>query len=155
MTIQFPLVTDASPTVPVVPSVTGIVLQPLRGLRLLVVEHLEDTREATKLILEQLGADVLVAKDGLEGLEIALAATPNVVFCDLRMPRMDGFEFIRALHDQCGNGCPPVIAISGQASRADHVRTATAGFEGHLDKPFDDVGLLGAVSGVIARRRQT
>src|SRR5206468_6367345 len=68
------------------------------------------------------------------------------------MPRMDGFEFIRALHGRPGATCPPVIASSCFASRVDHLRTQSAGFEGHLDKPFDDVCLLAAVGTVIGRR---
>jgi CheY-like chemotaxis protein len=154
VTIHFPLATANHHTPVSTSSVTAATVQELRGLRLLIVEDVDDSREATRLLLEQLGADVLEAKDGLEGLQIATSAAPDVVLCDLRMPRMDGFEFVRALHERCGEKCPPVIAISGLASRVDHVRTESAGFEAHLDKPFDDVGLLGALSAVIARRRR-
>jgi CheY-like chemotaxis protein len=100
------------------------------------------------LILERLGADVLVARDGVEALEIVANTALDVVLCDLRMPRMDRYEFIRALRDRPGITAPPVIAISGFASRDDHRQTERAGFEGHLDKPFDDAGSLAVVGAV-------
>ena len=68
------------------------------------------------------------------------------------MPRMDGFEFLHALHDREGLAHHPVIAVSGQASSAEHSRTAAAGFADHLNKPFDDARLLAAVGAVLVRR---
>ena len=153
VTIRFPLLPESSDVLHAIPPARTDLLQELNGLRLLVVEDMDDTREATRLILERLGADVLVARDGVQALEIVAIAEPDVILCDLRMPRMDGYEFIRALHDRPGIAAPPVIAVSGFASRDDHRRTERAGFEGHLDKPFDDTGLLAAIGAVIGRRR--
>ena len=153
VTIRFPLEPGLDHVVPHGPEPQEPLRSELTALRILVVEDMEDARETTRLILERLGADVVVAGDGFEALEMVAIAEPDVVLCDLRMPRMDGYEFIRALHDRTDVTAPPVIAVTGFASRDDHRRTERAGFEGHLDKPFDEAGVLAAVGAVIGRRR--
>ncbi|HEY7789250.1 MAG TPA: hybrid sensor histidine kinase/response regulator [Vicinamibacterales bacterium] len=125
----------------------------LRGVRVQVVEDMDDARDATKMMLERFGADVVTARDGVEALETIEAAHPDVVLCDLRMPRMDGFEFLRMLTARLGGDHPPVVAISAFASASDHVGTEAAGFDGHIDKPFDETRLLAAVNMAVARRR--
>jgi len=103
-------------------------------------------------MLESLGAGVRTAKDGVEGLAAVMAAHVDLVVCDLRMPRMDGFEFLHALRKVEGHTHEPIIAMSGLASSADHQRIEAAGFAGYLDKPFDDVRLLAAIDDAMARR---
>jgi CheY-like chemotaxis protein len=122
------------------------------GLCILVVEDLEDSREATCLMLEALGADVLTANDGIEALAAVKAEHVDLVVCNLQMPRMGGFEFLHALRSLDGHPQRPVIAISGLASSADHQRIEAAGFAGYIDKPFDDVRLLAAIDDAMARR---
>ena len=148
VTLRFPLVPESEE----VARPAASHLPDLRGVRILVVEDTDDSREATSLILERLGADVLAARDGVEALEAVTASPVDLVLCDLRMPRMDGFEFLRELHQMRGQKHVPVIAVSGLAGGADHQRTSAAGFEGHVDKPFDDEHLLAAVGSIIARR---
>jgi CheY-like chemotaxis protein len=143
VTIRLPLV-EATATEGPGPVRTSA-LQRLDGLCILLVEDQEDSREATCLTLERLGADVRTARDGVEALEAVMADHFDLVVCDLRMPRMDGFEFLHALRNLEGHTHQPVIAISGLGSSADHGRMKAAGFAGHIDKPFDDVRLLAAI----------
>ncbi len=152
VTIRLPLVEKTAAEAPGPVSAGKSGLQRLDGLCILVVEDIEDAREATRLMLEWLGADVLTAKDGVEALEMVMAARVDLIVCDLRMPRMDGFEFLHALHQLDGHTRQPVIAISGLASSADHQRIKAAGFAGYVDKPFDDVRLLAAIDHAMARQ---
>ncbi len=155
VTIRLPLVeeTAAERTGPVSAGTSG--RQRLDGLRILVIEDAEDSREATRLMLEWHGADVLTARDGLEALATVTAEHVDLVVCDLRMPRMDGFEFLHALRKVEGDTHRPVIAISGLAGSADHQRIKATGFAGYIDKPFDDARLLAAIDDAMARRSPT
>ena len=144
VTIRLPLVASTVPLPEPVQPLAGDLLA-LDGLRILIVEDSEDAREAMRVTLERLGASVLTANDGIEALEKVMGDDVDLILCDLRMPRMDGFEFIRELHSLADHPHPPVIAVSGFGSSADHLATQAAGFTGHVDKPFDAGRLLAAV----------
>jgi signal transduction histidine kinase len=153
VTLRFPLV--AKPEERPEPAGTMEMLpQELCGLRILVVEDLHDARELTCVMLERLGAEVVTAKDGAEALATMAAGGIDLVLTDLRMPRMDGFEFLLELQRSQPTH-PPVIAVSALTRVEDHQRTQAAGFDGHIDKPFDDVQLLAAIGAVIGRRSST
>lgn len=152
VTIQLPLADATAVKEPALISAGTSGLQTLDGLRILLVEDAEDAREASCLILERLGADVLTAADGVAALDTIMAERVDLVLCDLLMPRLDGFEFLQALRNAEGDTDRPVIAISGLAGSADHQRIKAAGFAGYIDKPFDAVRILAAIEAALPRR---
>jgi signal transduction histidine kinase/ActR/RegA family two-component response regulator len=125
----------------------------LERITILLVEDTQDTREPMRLLLEQLGARVLEAANGSQALDVLAVHHPDVVLCDLSMPVMDGFEFVRALTRGSGDDHPPVVAISGLASKADREKTSAAGFRGHLGKPFDIDVLVATVKTTVDQRK--
>ena len=149
VTVRLPLTAAAGGVQPPLPDDA---LPDLTGLRLLVVDDQHDTAVALQLLLEASGAEVRLASDGVTGLELALTGAFDVVICDLRMPLMDGYELMRSLREARPDAAPPVIAMSGFASSADHLRTEAAGFAGHVDKPFDLRRLAAALKSAIERR---
>lgn len=148
VTVQFPLV---SGSLHASAARAPAAAPDLGGRRLLVVDDTEDSREAIRMLLEELGAVVRVAADGFEAVNMIRSSEFDAVLCDLRMPLMDGFQLMLALRE-LPDEAPPVIAMSGLTSSADHMRTEAAGFAGHVNKPFDEHRLVAAIETAIAGR---
>ncbi len=121
----------------------------LAGLSVLVVDDIEDARETLRILLQHLGAKVAVARNGREGLVMVRDAGPDLVLCDLRMPEMDGFEFMRELQRATPPAHPPVVAVTAMATDTDRLRTLEAGFEAHINKPYDEAAILAAVDAAL------
>jgi len=108
------------------------------NITIVVVEDHDDARRYLGLFLDGMGANVVVARNGFEGLESIKNNHPNLVLSDIKMPGMDGFELlrkIRALGPDAG-GSVPVIAMTAYGRHADRARILNAGFQGCLPKPF-------------------
>jgi CheY-like chemotaxis protein/two-component sensor histidine kinase len=147
MTIRLPLIAGDTPAMSLLPRPESP-LSRLDGISVLLIEDVDDSSEAIRVMLEQLGARVQVAADGHIAVEILASASPSVILCDLRMPGIDGFEFIRRLRwTQPVHA--PVIAVSGLSSATHRELTRRAGFHGHLAKPFDYPALLAAIHSAV------
>jgi len=122
-----------------------------RGLTIVVVEDHDDARRYLGLFLGRLGANVVMAENGLKGLLAIKISHPNLVLSDITMPGMDGFELlreIRALGSDAG-GSVPVIAMTALVTHADRVRILNAGFQSCLPKPFTPDKLLETILSVL------
>jgi two-component system cell cycle response regulator DivK len=116
----------------------------LEGATVLVVDDAADDREAMQALFETLGARVISAGNGQEAMDRLREAGADVVLCDLRMPQVDGFEFIRRLRADPKCQGLPAIAVSGVASGGSSLRARELGFDAYLSKPpeFDALGLF-------------
>src|SRR5688572_17257895 len=151
VTIRLPLIAETADRLDR-PAESGLAAAQLTGLSILVVEHSEDAREFLRILLERLGATVSTARDGAEALDTTLYFAADVVLCDVRLPRMDGYEFIRELRQRPVH--PPVVAISGLASEDDLRRAREAGFHAHIKKPFDATAVIAAVEAAVHYRKE-
>jgi CheY-like chemotaxis protein len=104
---------------------------------ILIVEDDTDSREMLEQMVGSFGATVLAARHGAEAIDRVTAQAPDLVFCDLVMPRVDGFDFVAWLKRSPKLCRIPVIAVSALGTPADFERTLAAGFSGHLLKPID------------------
>src|SRR5262245_6529382 len=95
----------------------------LRRRTVLVIEDDDDTREVSSRVLEALGAGVVVARNGLEGLVQLDRRQPDAVLCDLAMPIMDGIEFARRMRQNPRYRHVLLIAVTGRERDADFLDT--------------------------------
>ena len=152
VTVEIPLAAE-KPELAAAAPVSNASSAALAGLSILLVEDSDDTRESVKDLLQLLGGTVSAARDGREALGMVFEIDPDVVLCDLRMPVMDGFEFIRELQRADPTGRPPVVAVSGFFGAADRQRTREAGFAAHVKKPFGRTALVSAIAEALASRQ--
>jgi PAS domain S-box-containing protein len=111
------------------------------GRKLLVVDDNQDAAESLATLLRLLGYEVVVAHDGFSALEVVKTFLPEIVFLDIGMPGMDGYEVARRLRGAPGLETVRLAALTGWGQQADRRRTAEAGFDHHLVKPLEPEGL--------------
>ncbi|MEX2173416.1 MAG: PAS domain S-box protein [Pirellulaceae bacterium] len=111
------------------------------GHRLLVVDDNQDAAISLAMLLRLQGHEVRVAHDGPAALEVATSYRPNMVFLDLGMPGMDGYEVARRLRGSPGLEKTVLAALTGWGQQEDRRRTAAAGFDHHLVKPLEPKAL--------------
>ena len=103
--------------------------------RILVVDDALTVRMYCRDVLERAGFAVEEAGNGIEGLERALGGGFDLLFVDINMPRMDGYEMVRHVREDPGLHGVPVVAISTEAADADVVRAYRAGANVYMVKP--------------------
>ncbi len=131
------------------PPQAGPQIAALAGRRVLVVDDNVLNREVAGEFLLAAGMQVATAVDGIDALDRLEQQSFDVVLMDVRMPRMDGLEAVRAIRRDPRLAGLPVIALTAQARREDRDASIDAGMTAHLSKPIDDAELYRTLAGVI------
>ena len=118
---------------------------PDRVLKVLVVDDSNTIRCSAELFLTQGGHQVLLAEDGFEALSKVNDDRPDLIFCDILMPRLDGYQTCAIIKRNARLSDIPVVLLSSQDGGVDRARGRMAGAQDHLSKPFSKEQLLGAV----------
>ena len=121
---------------------------------ILLIEDEPDIQTVVKFALEVTGGHaVTVADDGLQGLEVARKAQPDVILLDVMMPRMDGHELLRLLKASDKTSGIPVIVLSAKAQQKDVDAGLELGADAYLTKPFDSRTLSDEVEEIVRKAR--
>jgi CheY-like chemotaxis protein len=115
----------------------------------LVVDDDPVIQRLLRVNFEMEGYDVIIAGDGVEGLERARADHPDIIVLDIMMPRMSGLDVTRALKADPDTAGIPVMLLSAKAQETDLRAGDESGADGYLTKPFDPLLLLQRVEELI------
>ena len=122
--------------------------------KILIVDDDTALREVIRLSLETVGHDVIEASDGAQGIERACSHLPDLILCDVRMEKMDGYKTLAALRQNSVTASLPFILMTGQADQEGMRQGMELGADDYLSKPFKMDQLLGAVDARL-RKQQT
>jgi two-component system, cell cycle response regulator DivK len=103
----------------------------------MVVDDSEDCREVLRIALRAFDIPVISVCDGFQALDLAIASRPRLIFMDLNMPEMDGFDATRAIHTHPDGQKIPIVAMSAYDNQIQKQRALEAGCIEYLKKPWE------------------
>jgi twitching motility two-component system response regulator PilG len=123
----------------------------LRGLKILVIDDSKTIRRTAETLLSKEGCQVFTAVDGFDALAKIADHRPDIIFVDIMMPRLDGYQTCALIKHNRTFKDTPVIMLSSKDGLFDRARGRIVGSEQYLTKPFTRDELLGAIRGQVAR----
>jgi twitching motility two-component system response regulator PilG len=115
-------------------------------VRVLVIDDSNTIRRSAELFLRQAGYEVILAEDGFDALAKISDHQPHVIFVDIMMPRLDGYQTCALIKQNAQLKSTPVIMLSSKDGVFDRARGRLAGSDRYLTKPFTQEGLVEAVN---------
>jgi twitching motility two-component system response regulator PilG len=126
-----------------------------RAMRIMVIDDSKTIRRTAETLLSREGFDVITAQDGYEALGLVVRHRPDLVFVDIMMPRLDGYQTCALIKRHPDFRRIPVVLLSSKDGLFDRAKGRLVGSERYLTKPFTREELLEAVSAFAADREQT
>jgi twitching motility two-component system response regulator PilG len=117
----------------------------LKGLRVMVIDDSKTIRRTAETLLVREGCEVVTATDGFEALSKIADHNPQIIFVDIMMPRLDGYQTCALIKNNQTFKSVPVIMLSSKDGLFDKARGRIVGAEQYLTKPFTREELLGAI----------
>lgn len=104
---------------------------------ILYIEDNDQNFYLVSFILTAKGYDVIRARDGREGIYLALADTPRLILLDIQLPVMDGYATARELRKNAALASTPIVALTSYAMAGDREKALAAGCNGYIEKPIN------------------
>lgn len=115
------------------------------GLKVMIIDDSKTIRRTAETLLKKAGCDVLIAENGFEALPVISANHPDIIFVDLMMPKLDGYQTCALIKNNPQFQATPVIMLSSKDGVFDRAKGRVVGAEQYLTKPFTRDDLLSAI----------
>ncbi len=122
-----------------------------QGLKVMVIDDSKTIRRTAETLLKKVGCEVFTATDGFEALAKIADNRPDIIFVDIMMPRLDGYQTTALIKNNKVFKTTPVIMLSSKDGLFDRARGRIVGSEQYLTKPFTKEELLGAIKKHVAK----
>ncbi len=126
---------------------------PLTGVKVVLIDDSNTIRRSGEIFLSQAGCQVVLAEDGFEGLSKVVDTKPDVVFVDVMMPRLDGYQTCALIKNNPEFKRTPVVMLTSKDSLFDRARGQLVGSNQYLTKPFSKKSLIDAVIAQIQSKK--
>jgi len=122
---------------------------PLSGVKVLLIDDSNTIRRSGEIFLSQAGCQVILAEDGFDGLAKVVDNQPDVIFVDVMMPRLDGYQTCALVKNNPAFKSIPVIMLSSKDGLFDKAKGRIVGVDQFLTKPFSKEELLSAIKAYV------
>ena len=116
-----------------------------RGIKIMVIDDSKTIRRTAETLLKKEGFEVIVATDGFEALSMVADHKPDLIFLDIMMPRLDGYQTCALIKHHRVFRHTPVVMLSSKDGLFDRARGRVVGSDHYITKPFTREELLGAI----------
>ena len=117
----------------------------LKGIKVMIIDDSSTIRKSAEIFLRPSGCEVILAEDGFEAMSKIVDNQPNIIFIDIVMPRLDGYQACMLIKKNPFYQSIPIIMLSSKDGLFDKARGRMAGSDGYLTKPFTAEGLLSII----------
>lgn len=117
----------------------------LKGVKVMIIDDSNTIRRSAEIFLKPSGCEVILAEDGFEAMSKIVDNQPNIIFIDIVMPRLDGYQACMLIKKNPTYQSIPVVMLSSRDGLFDKAKGRIAGSDNYLTKPFTAKGLLNII----------
>jgi twitching motility two-component system response regulator PilG len=122
----------------------------LRGVKVLVIDDSKTIRRSAETLLSKAGCDVITAIDGFDALAKIADSHPEIIFVDIMMPRLDGYQTCALIKNNSEFKSTPVVMLSSKDGLFDKAKGRIVGSDRYITKPFSKEELLGTIRNLVS-----
>ena len=125
------------------------------GIKVVIIDDSKTIRRTAEMLLKKVGCEVITATDGFDSLSKVMETKPNIIFVDIMMPRLDGYQTCALIKNNPTFKKIPIVMLSSKDGLFERARGRIVGADHYMTKPFTRDGLLNAIKAYVVDVKAT